>query len=56
MLEAYSEPSQTSEMELFTESVFKEIFILFIWVLNKPLIVIIDCNMYYCWKATLKTY
>ena len=40
MSEAYSEPSQTSEMELFDWKPF----------LNKSLIVTIDCNMYYCWK------
>ena len=27
-----------------------------IWVLNKPLLVSSDCNMYYFWKVTLKIY
>ena len=33
-------------------SLLKKRFILDIWLLNKPLIVTIDCNMYYCWKVT----
>ena len=50
--EAYSEPNQTSEIELFSQKTF----ILDIWFLNKPQIVSIDCNMYYCKKITLKVY